>query len=74
MSTHTLNWRPTVNVPPSINAKIIYDKRPDGSMMPLMNPDGTLVRHKQYREHEGPIESIRRKFANHQSEGVAHNG
>ena len=62
--TKTLNWRPTPFEPPSINAKIIYDERPDGSKMPLMNPDKTVVRHKQYREHEHKIEAICRNFAN----------
>jgi len=59
-ATRTKNMRPTPSIPPAINAQIIYDERPGGVKMPLMNPDGTVVRHKQYRDNEAKIEAIRR--------------
>jgi hypothetical protein len=53
--TATRNWRPRKDEPPGVNAQILYDKRPDGSMMPVMNPNGTVVRHKQAVEQRHKI-------------------
>jgi hypothetical protein len=55
--TKTQNWRPTPSVPPSRNKEIIYDERPGGVKVPLMKPDGTVVRRKYYDEHKHQITS-----------------
>ena len=57
-----------------MNAQIIYDERPDGSKMPFMNEDGTVVRHKQWRENRKTIESTIRRIRGTDPQGVARNG
>jgi hypothetical protein len=47
----------------------MYDERPGGNRMPLVNPDGTLVRHKQWRENRKAIESSIRRIRNSTPEG-----
>jgi hypothetical protein len=72
--TATQNWRPTPSEPPSLNAQIIYDERPGGVKMPLMNPDGTLVRHKQWRENRKTIEANIRRIRASTPEGEPSHG
>jgi len=54
----------TFSVPPSINANVIHDERPGGTRMPLLNMDGTVVRHKQYRDNKAAIDATRRRIRN----------
>ena len=56
--TRTQNWRPSVSVPPSHYKNIIYDERPDGSKMPVLKPDGSVLRHKEYQEHKAKYDAI----------------
>jgi hypothetical protein len=56
-STKTLNWKPTPSVPPSINKTIIYDERPGGYKMPVLKPDGDVLRWKEYTEKRHKVES-----------------
>lgn len=55
--TRTQNWRPTPFAPPTRNKEIIYSERAGGTKMPLLNPDGSVVRRKQYDERRHQIES-----------------
>lgn len=63
-ATRTQNWRPTKTEPSSFNRQIMYDKRPDGSMMPIMNPNGEVVRRKEFGERRHEIESTIRRIRN----------
>ncbi len=54
-TTRTQNWRPTPFTPPSYNKQIMYDERPGGIKMPILNADGSLVRRKQFDEHKTDI-------------------
>lgn len=63
-STRTKNMRPTPFAPPTQNAQIMYSDRPDGSKLPIMNMNGTPVRHKQWRENRKGIESNIRRIRN----------
>ena len=56
--TRTQNWRPSVSKPPSHWKNIVYSERPDGSKMPVLKPDGTVLRHKEYQEKKSKIDSI----------------
>lgn len=58
------NPRPTPDTPPGHYANIVYDTRPDGSKMPVMNPDGTPVRHRQYQEQKRTIDTHLREQRN----------
>lgn len=58
------NMKPTVQPVPTVNGEIIYDERPGGYKMPLMKPDGTVVRRKWYRDNQSKVESIRRSVRN----------
>lgn len=49
-------------------ARVVYDERPNGTKMPLLNPDGTPVRVRQAREQPGRI----REFNNLQTARHAH--
>jgi len=60
--TKNMNMRPTPMVPPAVNANIMYDVRPDGSKMPLLNPDGSVVRHKQFVDNRNSIEATMRRL------------
>jgi hypothetical protein len=44
-------------VPPSINKTIIYDERPGGYKMPVLKPDGDVLRWKEYTEKRHKVES-----------------
>jgi hypothetical protein len=72
--TRTQNWRPTPFEPSSYNAQIMYDERPNGIKMPLMNEDGSLVRRKQWDENRHKIESTIRRIRGTDPQGVAANG
>jgi hypothetical protein len=50
---------------PSINKQLVYDERPDGSKMPVIKPDGTHLRMKEYLEKKSQIDAtISRTRAN----------
>lgn len=55
------NRKPTKGMqPPSHWADCVYDERPDGSKMPVLNPDGTPVRHRQAQRESERIEQLKR--------------
>lgn len=59
-TTRTLNMRPTVSEPPARNREIMYSDRPDGSKSPLLKPDGSPLRRKQYEDNRHHWDSILR--------------
>lgn len=59
--TKSLNWKPSVSVPPAQNAEIIYSERVDGSRVPYLNADGAVIRHKEWREDKRGFASRVRK-------------
>ena len=61
-TSRTQNWRPTPFAKPTRSKTIIYDERPGGTKMPLLNPDGTVVRQKQYDEHKSEITTNMRRI------------
>lgn len=60
----TRNWKPTPDTPPAHYANILYDERPGGTKMPVLNPDGTPVRHRQAQREAGKIERVLRERHN----------
>jgi len=46
--TRTQNWRPTPSMDPVYNRTIQYDERANGIKMPLVNPDMTPIRQRQF--------------------------
>ena len=40
--------------------KVVYDERPNGTRMPILNPDGTPVRKGQAKREERKVEGFRR--------------
>jgi hypothetical protein len=40
-------------------AKVVYDERPNGTKMPILNPDGSVVRAKQAREQPDRLRKLR---------------
>jgi hypothetical protein len=54
------NWRPTPSVPPARNAEILYSERPGGYKSPLLKPDGTPLRRKQYEDNRHHWDSVLR--------------
>ena len=56
-ATRTQNWRPTPTTPPSVNKQIMYDERPGGYKMPILRPDGDVLRWKEYTEKRHQVES-----------------
>lgn len=59
--TKTQNWRPTKSEPPAYNKTIIYDERPGGYKMPILKPDGSVIRQKEWDEKKHQFESTIRK-------------
>ena len=55
--TRTQNWRPTPAVIPSRNKQLVYDERPDGSKMPVLKPDGTHLRMKEYLDNKAHFDA-----------------
>lgn len=55
---------PTKVVPPAFNKQIMYDERPDGSKMPILKPNGDVVRRKEWGERRSEIESTIRRIRN----------
>lgn len=43
--------------PPSVNKQIMYDERPGGYKMPILRPDGDVLRWKEYTEKRHQVES-----------------
>ena len=60
--TKTQNWRPTPFMDPVRNREIIREERPGGISMPLLNPDLTPIRRKQYDEQHHQITSTLRSI------------
>lgn len=52
----TRNWKPTPDLPPSHYKNIRKDPRPGGTAMPVLNPDGSVVRHRQAQRDARRIE------------------
>ena len=63
-TTKTQNWRPTPSIPPARNKQIIYDERPGGYKMPVLNPDGSVVRQREYDARKHEITSTIRRIRN----------
>jgi len=53
---------PTKVVPPAFNKQIMYDERPDGSKMPILKPNGDVLRRKEYGENRHTIEANRKRI------------
>lgn len=64
MSSRTLNMKPTPVEPPAFNKQIMYDERPGGYKMPILKPDGHVLRRKEYGEKRRAIESTIRRLRN----------
>lgn len=62
--TTTLNMKPTPGKPPAYNREIIYNERPGGTKIPLLNPDGSVVRRRQYDREKAQITSTIRRIRN----------
>lgn len=65
MSTRTLNMEPTRVDPPAYNRQLMYDERPGGIKMPLINEFGRQIRRKEYEDKRTTIDGIRRKLHHH---------
>lgn len=61
-ASRTLNMVPTKVVPPAFNKQIMYDERPDGSKMPILKPNGDVLRRKEYGEKRAQIEANRKRI------------
>jgi len=48
--SRTQNWVATPSTPSSIDGAILYDERPGGIKMPILDHDGQTIRHRQYVE------------------------
>lgn len=57
--------RLTPTAPQTHLAEVTYDERPNGTRMPILNPDGTPVRKAQARAEERKLTEFRRQL--HQS-------
>jgi len=62
--TKTLNMKPKPGTPPAYNREIIYNERPGGIKMPLLNADGSVVRRRQYDREKAKITSNIRRIRN----------
>jgi hypothetical protein len=62
--TTTQNWRPTKVEPPSANRRIMYEDRPGGTKMPILNKHGNQMRAKEYQERRSVIEETQRRNRN----------
>ena len=49
----------TITPPRPDLAKVVYDERPNGTKMPILNPDGSPVRVKQAREQASKLRELR---------------
>lgn len=58
--TRSQNWRPTKSEPPAFNRQIMYVDRPGGTKMPILKPDGTPLRRKEFGEKRHTVERILR--------------
>lgn len=54
--------RLTPTAPQTHLGEVVYDERPNGTRMPLVNPDGTPVRKGQARRQERKVEEFRRQL------------
>ena len=68
-ASKTKNWRPSVSVPPAVNAQIMYDERPGGIKMPILKADGSVLRHKEYVENKATIDATRARIRNSTPQG-----
>lgn len=55
---------PVPHEPPSFNKQIMYEDRPGGTKIPLLNASGDVIRRKQYGENRHRYEAIRRQRHN----------
>lgn len=68
--TRSTNPDPTPVQGDATKAQIMYDERPGGTKMPILNWDGSVVRRKQYDDQKSTIESNMRRIRAQQ--GAAH--
>jgi hypothetical protein len=59
--SRSLNMVPTPMEPPSHYKNILTEDRPGGFKMPVLNPDGSPVRHRQAQEQRTRFEEARRR-------------
>jgi hypothetical protein len=59
--SRTQNMTPTPMTPPSHYKNVLTEDRPGGFKMPVLNPDGSPVRHKQASEQSSHFEDQRRR-------------
>lgn len=62
--TRTQNWRPTRSVPPAANHGYVYEDRPGGTKMPILNADGTQLHRRDYLEKQSQVDSTIRRIRN----------
>mgnify|MGYP001177775805 CR=1 FL=1 len=60
--TQAHNMKPTPGKPPAYNREIIYNERPGGIKMPLLNADGSVVRRRQFDREKHKITSTIRRI------------
>ena len=46
------NWKPTPLVPPAHYANFAYEDRPGGFKSPILRPDGSHMREREFRQNE----------------------
>lgn len=63
-STRTQNWRPTKSEPPAYNKTIMYDERPGGYKMPILKPDGGVIRQREWDQKRHQYEANIRRIRN----------
>jgi len=55
---------PTKVEPPVRNKEIMYDERPGGFKLPILKPNGDVLRRKEYEEKRPAITSTIRRIRN----------
>lgn len=61
-ASRTQNMRPEPVEPPAFNREIMYDERPGGYKMPILKPDGHVLRRKEYGERRSEITANMRRI------------
>jgi len=62
--TRTQNWKPTVVPPPSHYKNFMYEDRPGGAKMPILNKHGDQMRHREFQSRRSVIEETQRRNRN----------
>lgn len=62
--TRTQNWRPTPSVAPKSNGALMYEDRPGGTKMPILNADGSQLYRRDYLEKQHQIDQTIRQLRN----------